>query len=51
MVDRGSTNRSTVATTSGGLSTKCRIGERVRVSEGSIVSIGDHWLEIRRRTD
>ena len=50
VVDRGSTNGSTV-TTSGGLSTKCRMGERVRVSEGSIVSIGDHWLEIRRRTD
>lgn len=50
VVDRGSTNGSTV-TTSGGLSTKCRMGERVRVSEGSIVSIGDHWLEIRRRSD
>src|SRR5215203_17412 len=50
LVDRGSTNGSTV-TTSGGVSTKCRMGERVRVSEGSIVSIGDHWLEIRRRTD
>ncbi|HZA32140.1 MAG TPA: RDD family protein [Propionibacteriaceae bacterium] len=50
VVDRGSTNGSTV-TTSGGVSTKCRMGERVRVSEGSIVSIGDHWLEIRRRTD
>src|SRR5215203_5872649 len=49
VVDRGSTNGSTV-TTSGGVSTKCRMGERVRVSEGSIVSIGDHWLEIRRRT-
>jgi hypothetical protein len=50
VVDRGSTNGSTV-TTRGGVSTKCRIGERVRVSEGSIVSIGDHWLAIRRRTD
>ena len=50
LVDRGSTNGSTV-TTSGGVSTKCRMGERVRVSEGSIVSIGDHWLQIRRRTD
>src|SRR5215211_2430806 len=50
LVDRGSTNGSTV-TTSGGVSTKCRMGERVRVSEGSVVSIGDHWLQIRRRTD
>jgi uncharacterized RDD family membrane protein YckC len=50
VVDRGSTNGSTV-TTSGGVSTKCRMGERVRVGEGSIVSIGDHYLEIRRRTN
>lgn len=50
VVDRGSTNGSTV-TTSSGVSTKCQMGERVRVAEGSIVSIGDHWLEIRRRSD
>jgi len=50
VVDRGSTNGSTVTTT-GGVSTKCQVGERVRVAEGSIVSIGDHWLEIRRRSD
>jgi len=49
VVDRGSTNGSTV-TTSAGVSTRCQIGERVRVAEGSIVSIGDHWLEIRRRS-
>jgi hypothetical protein len=47
VVDRGSTNGSTV-TTSNGVSTRCPVGEVVRVAEGSIVSIGDHWLEIRR---
>ena len=47
VVDRGSTNGSTV-TTSNGISTRCAAGEVVRVAEGSIVSIGDHWLEIRR---
>ena len=47
VVDRGSTNGSTV-TTSNGVSTRCAAGEVVRVAEGSIVSIGDHWLEIRR---
>ena len=46
VVDRGSTNGSTV-TTSNGVSTRCAVGEVVRVAEGSIVSIGDHWLEIR----
>jgi uncharacterized RDD family membrane protein YckC len=49
VVDRGSTNGSTV-TTSNGVSTRCAAGEIVRVAEGSIVSIGDHWLEIRRTT-
>jgi hypothetical protein len=49
VVDRGSTNGSTV-TTSNGVSTRCPAGEVVRVAEGSIVSIGDHWLEIRRGT-
>jgi uncharacterized RDD family membrane protein YckC len=50
VVDRGSTNGSTV-TTSGGVSTRCQVGERVRVAEGSIVSIGDHWLEMRRQSE
>jgi pSer/pThr/pTyr-binding forkhead associated (FHA) protein len=49
VVDRGSTNGSTV-TTSSGISTRCAAGEVVRVAEGSIVSMGDHWLEIRRAT-
>jgi len=47
VVDRGSTNGSTVSTTKG-MSTRCKAGEMVRVGEGAIVSIGDHWLEITR---
>jgi hypothetical protein len=47
VVDRGSTNGSTVSTTNG-MSTRCKAGEMVPVSEGAIVSIGDHWLEITR---
>ena len=47
VVDRGSTNGSTVTTTSG-QSTRCTPGVRVYVDAGSIVSIGDHWLELRR---
>ncbi len=50
VVDRGSTNGSTV-TNSSGVSTRCQVGERVRVAEGSIISIGDHWLEMRRRPE
>jgi uncharacterized RDD family membrane protein YckC len=47
VVDRGSTNGSTV-TTPGGATRRCVPGETVYVSEGSIVSMGDHWLEVRR---
>jgi len=47
VVDRGSTNGSTV-TTPGGATRRCVPGEAVYVSEGSIVSMGDHWLEVRR---
>jgi uncharacterized RDD family membrane protein YckC len=47
VVDRGSTNGSTVSTTNG-MSSRCRAGEMVRVGDGAIVSIGDHWLEITR---
>ena len=47
VVDRGSTNGSTVSTTNG-LSTRCKAGEMVRVGDGAIISIGDHWLEIKR---
>ncbi len=47
VVDRGSTNGSTV-TNAQGVSTRCQMGEVIYVQQGSIVSIGDHWLEIRR---
>jgi uncharacterized RDD family membrane protein YckC len=47
VVDRGSTNGSTVSTTNG-MSERCKAGEMVRVGEGAIISIGDHWLEITR---
>lgn len=47
VMDRGSTNGSTVTTLTG-QSTRCRPHEVVHVEDGSIVSIGDHWLEIRR---
>jgi uncharacterized RDD family membrane protein YckC len=47
IVDRGSTNGSTVSTTNG-MSSRCRAGEMVRVGDGAIVSIGDHWIEITR---
>ena len=46
VVDRGSTNGSTV-TTPGGATRRCVPGETVYVSAGSIVSMGDHWLEVR----
>jgi pSer/pThr/pTyr-binding forkhead associated (FHA) protein len=47
VMDRGSTNGSTVTTLTG-QSTRCQPYEVVYVGDGSIVSIGDHWLEIRR---
>jgi hypothetical protein len=47
VVDRGSTNGSTV-TSPGGASRRCQPGEVIYVDVGSIVSMGDHWLEIRR---
>ena len=47
VIDRGSTNGSTV-TTLAGVSTHCPPDRPVQVEPGSIVSIGDHWLELRR---
>jgi pSer/pThr/pTyr-binding forkhead associated (FHA) protein len=47
VLDRGSTNGSTV-TNANGLSKRCSPGDVVMVSEGNIVSFGDHWLEVRR---
>ncbi len=49
VVDRGSTNGSTV-TTPAGVSKRVRAGEIAYVDEGSVVSIGDHWLRIHRST-
>ena len=50
VMDRGSTNGSTVTTLTG-QSTRCPPHQVVYVADGSIVSIGDHWLEIRRARD
>lgn len=47
VVDRGSTNGSTV-TTPNGISTRCGVDDIVYATNGTIVSLGDHWLEIRR---
>ncbi len=47
VMDRGSTNGSSV-TSAGGVSTPCPPGDVIGVSEGNVVSFGDHWLEIRR---
>jgi pSer/pThr/pTyr-binding forkhead associated (FHA) protein len=46
VVDRGSTNGSRVTGLSG-LSKRCAPGDPVQVESGSIVSFGDHWLELR----
>ena len=47
VVDRGSTNGSTV-TPPGEPAATVGAFHAVSVSEGSVVSIGDHWLRIRR---
>jgi len=47
IVDRGSTNGSTVPSVSG-VTRRCPPGEPIAVEPGSIVSFGDHWLEVRR---
>jgi uncharacterized RDD family membrane protein YckC len=47
VVDRGSTNGSTV-TAPGQPTVPVVAFQAVSVSEGSVVSIGDHWLRIRR---
>ena len=48
VMDRGSTNGSTV-TNASGVSRPCPPGTVIQVAEGSIVSFGDHWLEIKRQ--
>jgi hypothetical protein len=47
VTDRGSTNGSTV-TTLDGVRTRCAPGEVVQVSDGSVVTMGDRWLKVRR---
>lgn len=47
VVDRGSTNGSTV-TSPEGHAFRCVPGQVSYVGEGSVVSIGDHWLTVRR---
>lgn len=47
VVDRGSTNGSTV-TDPAGSSVRVQPGEIVYVEQGSIVSLGDHWLRLHR---
>lgn len=48
VVDRGSTNGSTVTDTSG-VSRLCMAGEVVRVADGNIVSFGEHWLRVEHQ--
>ena len=47
VMDRNSTNGSTV-TGGDGQSHKCPPGDIVPVQPGTVVSFGDHWLEVRR---
>jgi uncharacterized RDD family membrane protein YckC len=47
VTDRGSTNGSTV-TTPDGTRTRCAPGDLVQVAHGSVVSMGDRWLKVRR---
>ncbi|WP_152365542.1 RDD family protein [Microlunatus speluncae] len=47
VMDRGSTNGST-ATDLDGQSRPCAPGDVVQVDAGTIVSFGDHWLEVQR---
>jgi uncharacterized RDD family membrane protein YckC len=47
VTDRGSTNGSTI-TTLEGVRTRCAPGEVVQVSDGSVVTMGDRWLKVRR---
>jgi hypothetical protein len=49
VMDRGSTNGSTL-TDVVGVSKPCLAGAVVPLSEGGIVSFGDHWLRIERRS-
>ena len=48
VMDRGSTNGSTL-TDPAGVSIGCPAGDDVEVTDGSILSFGDHWLRIEHR--
>ena len=41
-------SRRVAFTTADGVTTACVPEQAVRVSEGSVVSMGDHWLTVRR---
>lgn len=47
VMDRGSTNGTAIANSSGGYE-PCAAEDRVRVRDGQIVSFGDHTLVVRR---
>jgi uncharacterized RDD family membrane protein YckC len=47
VMDRGSTNGSTV-TTAEGVTTACTPEKPAPAADGSVVSMGDHWLTVRR---
>lgn len=47
VMDRGSTNGTTVTDPDGG-QRPCPPGDLIDVPSGSVVSFGDHWLEVRR---
>lgn len=50
VMDRGSTNGTTVTTPDGG-QRPCPPGDLIDVPAGSVVSFGDHWLEVRKPGD
>lgn len=47
VMDRGSTNGTTVTAPDGG-QRPCPPGDLIDVTAGSMISFGDHWLEVRR---
>jgi uncharacterized RDD family membrane protein YckC len=47
VMDRGSTNGTTITDPAGGQRT-CPPGDLIDVPSGSVISFGDHWLEVRR---
>lgn len=47
VMDRGSTNGTAIATSTGGYE-PCAAEDKVRVRDGQVVSFGDHTLVVRR---